>query len=287
MPHLSWNRYGKSHIRLVKVRRPPMGDRDGPHEIVDLTIDVQLEGAFDAVYLDGDNQGCLATDTMKNTVYAFARRDPIDHVEAFALRLAEHFTAKPLVERARISAAEHRWERISIGGRPHPHAFVQPGGEQWTASIARDANGSRVTSGLTNLIVLKTANSAFSGFPRDELTTLPDTGDRLLATSITATWVYGLTAEPGSYDFSSARERTRRALVDTFAAHDSRSVQHTLYAMGEAALAACADLVEITLALPNRHHLLVDLAPFGLDNPNTVFVTTDQPFGLIEATIRR
>jgi urate oxidase len=286
MPSLTWNRYGKSHIRLLRVRRPAQSERDGLHEIVDLTIDVQLEGAFDAVYVDGDNQGCLATDTMKNTVYAFSRRDPIDHVEAFALRLAEHFTARPLVERARISAVEHRWERIATGGRPHPHAFVQPGGEQWTASIARDTNGSRVTSGLTNLIVLKTANSAFSGFPRDALTTLPETEDRILATSMTATWTYKETVA-GGYDFSSARERTRRALVDTFAAHDSRSVQHTLYAMGEAALAACGDLLEITLTLPNRHHLLVDLAPFGLDNPNAVFVPTDQPFGLIEATIRR
>jgi urate oxidase len=286
MSHLSWNRYGKSHIRLVKVRRPPPHDRGGRHEIVDLTMDVQLEGAFDPVFLEGDNQGCLATDTMKNTVYAFARRDPIDHVEAFALRLAEHFAAKPLVERARIAATEHQWQRISIGGQLHPHAFVQPGGQQWTASVARDANGSVVTSGLTNLILLKTAESSFAGFPRDEFTTLPDTDDRLLATSMTSTWTYR-DGVPGGYEFSSMRERIRRALVETFAAHDSRSVQHTLYAMGDAALAACPDVVEITLTLPNRHHLLVDLEPFGLDNPQAVFVATDEPFGMIEATIRR
>ena len=277
MSDLSWNRYGKARIRLVKVRR----SRD-PHELVDLTIDVLLEGAFDAVYVDGDNGPCLATDTMKNTVYAIARQDPIDHVEAFALRLADHFLAKPGVSRVRIGAVEQPWGRLSAGGRPHPHAFVQAGAEHWTVSVTRDASGSEIVSGLANLVVLKTTDSAFAGFPRDEFTTLPDSEDRIMSTSITAAWTY----RPGTSDFS-ARSQVRRALVETFAAHLSRSVQHTLYAMGEAALAACADVAAITLTLPNRHHLLVDLTPFGLDNPNEIFVATDQPFGLIEATLRR
>ena len=277
MSTLSWNRYGKSRVRLVKVKRA----RE-PHEIVDLTIDVQLEGAFDAVYTDGDNTPCIATDTMKNTVYAMARTDPIGHVETFASRLADHFVGKPEVSRARISAVEHRWDRLSVAGGPHPHAFVQPGGEQWTAVITRDGKGTDIVSGLTNLVVLKTTDSAFSGFPRDEYTTLPDADDRILATSVTASWKY----RPGIADFT-ARDRIREALVEAFATHMSRSLQQTLYAMGEAALAACADATEITLTMPNRHHLLVDLEPFGLDNPKEVFVATDQPFGLMEATIRR
>ncbi len=287
MGTLAWNRYGKSRVRLVKVRRPSASSDTamrgaGAHEIVDLTVDVQLEGGFDPVYVDGDNSACLATDTMKNTVYALARQDPIDHVEAFALRLANHFFGKPEVSRARISATEHRWDRLAPAGRPHPHAFVQAGGEAWTTVVTRDAAGGAVVSGLTSLVVLKTTDSAFAGFPRDEYTTLPDTSDRILATSITATWHY----RNGTTDYA-ARERIRAALVDTFAAHMSQSVQQTLYAMGEAALAACADATEITLTLPNRHHLLVDLKPFGLDNANEIFVATDQPFGLIEATIRR
>jgi len=281
---LAWNRYGKSRVRLVNVGRPAPGPgrADEPHDVMDLTIDVQLEGAFDAVYIDGDNAACIATDTMKNTVYAIARQHPLDHVEAFAARLAEHFVGKPGVARARISAIEHRWDRLASGGRPHPHAFVQPGGEQWTGVVTRDAEGERIVSGVANLVVLKTTDSAFSGFPRDAYTTLPDTEDRILATSLTASWTY----RSGVADFT-ARDRVRQALLETCAAHASRSVQHTLYAMGEAALAACADVVDITLVMPNRHHLLVDLAPFGLDNPNQIFVATDQPFGLIEATIRR
>ena len=277
MSVLSWNRYGKSRIRLVKVRRA-----GGVHDIVDLTVDVQLEGAFDRVYVDGDNTPCLATDTMKNTVYAMARTDPIEHAELFAQRLAEHFAGKPAVERARISVAEQRWDRLAANGHPHPHAFVQAGDEQWTAVVTCDGHTVRVVSGLAHLVVLKTAESAFSGFPRDEFTTLPETDDRILATSITASWTY----REGTTDFG-ARDRIRAALLDTFAAHRSRSVQHTLYAMGEAALAAAADATTITLTLPNRHHLLVDLAPFGLDNPNEIFVATDQPYGVIEATITR
>jgi urate oxidase len=277
MSTLTWNRYGKSRVRLVKVRRT----RD-PHEIVDLTIDVQLEGAFEAVYVTGDNAPCIATDTMKNTVYALARQDPIEHVEAFAARLAHHFAAQPAVARARINVVEHRWMRLSVGGRSHPHAFMQDGGEQWTAVVTSDAAATEVEAGIANLVVLKTTESAFSGFPRDSYTTLPETEDRILATSVTASWKY----RAGTADYS-ARDRIRTALVETFAAHQSRSVQHTLYAMADAALSACADADEITLSLPNRHHLLVDLAPFGLDNPNEIFVATDQPYGLIEATVAR
>ena len=277
MSLLSWNRYGKSRIRLVKVRRA-----GGIHDIVDLTVDVQLEGAFEPVYVDGDNTPCLATDTMKNTVYAMARTDPIEHAELFAQRLAEHFAGKPSVARARISVQEQRWDRLAADGRPHPHAFVQAGDEHWTTVVTREAGAVRVVSGLAHLVVLKTAESAFSGFPRDAFTTLPDTDDRLLATSITASWTY----RDGTTDFG-VRDRIRAALLETFAAHRSRSVQHTLYAMGEAALAAAADATEITLTLPNRHHLPVDLAPFGLDNPNEIFVATDQPYGVIEATIKR
>ena len=276
-PVLSWNRYGKSRIRLVKVRR--LAAR---HEVVDLTVTVQLEGDFEKVYTEGDNTSCLATDTMKNTVYAFARTDSLEHAEAFALRLADHFVTRPAVASVRISIAEDRWHHLDVASGADPHAFVNGGAEQWTVDVSRDRTGARVVSGLTNLVVMKTAHSAFAGFPRDEFTTLPDTEDRILATSITASWLY----RAGTTDFG-ARAVIRQALLAEFAAHHSRSVQHTLHAMGEAALAACADAAEITLALPNRHHLLVDLSPFGLDNPNEVFVATDQPFGLIEATVRR
>jgi urate oxidase len=284
MPQLAWNRYGKARVRLVKVRRSTKGrgQSGAAHDLIDLTIDVQLEGDFEPVYTDGNNQLCVPTDTMKNTVYALARQDPIAHVETFCLKLAEHFGAKPGVTRTRISAREHRWDRIVAAGRPHPHAFLQPGHEQWTVAVTREGAGSEVVSGLANLAVLKTAGSAFAGFPRDRYTTLAESDDRILATAITATWRY----RRGTRDFG-ARARIRQRLLEVFAEHDSRSVQHTLYAMGEAVLDACDVVSEVTLSLPNRHHVLVDLTPFRLDNPNEIFVATDQPYGLIEATVRR
>lgn len=277
MARLSWNRYGKASVRLVRVHR----DSD-PHTLRDMTIDVQLEGAFEPVYRDGDNSTCLATDTMKNTVYALARQAPIDQIEPFADRLASIFIEQAHVSLARISIVEHRWDRVDIGGRAYPHAFVQPGGERWLARVTRNREGVTLSAGLENLVVLKTTDSGFAGFPRDRYTTLKDTEDRIFATSVTARWDYG----PGDIDFA-VRERIRAALIESFAAHDSRSVQHTLYAMGDAALSVCDEIRRITLTLPNRHHLVVDLTPFGLDNPNEVFVATEQPYGLIEATVTR
>ena len=274
---LTWNRYGKSNVRLLKVRRAA-----GPHEIVDLTMGVALEGAFEPVYTDGDNTSCLTTDAMKNTVYAFARQDPIDHVEAFASRLARHFAAKPGVALARIEAVEQPWTRLAVGGQPHPHAFAQAGAEEWTCVVTQGVGKASVESGVRGLVVLKTADSAFAGFLRDEYTTLPETRDRLLGSSITAAWQYA----SGFADYG-GRDAIRRALVETFATHKSESVQHTLYAMGEMALAACDGVVEITISLPNRHYLLADLTPFGLENPGEVFVPTDRPYGLIEARVSR
>ncbi len=256
-------------------------DASSPHRLVDLTLDIQLEGAFQPVY-DGDNRLCVATDTMKNTAYALARQLPVEPVEAFAAALADHFLNKPAVERVCISVSEQPWRHLTVQDRPHPHAFMHAGTERWTARVLRDQRGTAVSSGVADLVVLKTADSAFEGFPRDEYTTLRETADRILATSVTAVWTY----RRGSSSYG-AREGIRSALLEAFAAHDSQSVQHTLAAMGDAALSVCPDVTEITLTLPNRHHLLVDLAPFGLDNPNEIFVGTSEPYGLIEATVRR
>ena len=278
---IGWNRYGKARVRLVKVVRPSGNDASSPHRLVDLTLDVQLEGAFQPVY-DGDNRLCVATDTMKNTAYALARQLPVEPVEAFAAALADHFLNKPAVERVCISVSEQPWRHLTVQDRPHPHAFMHAGTERWTARVLRDQRGTAVSSGVADLMVLKTTDSAFEGFPRDEYTTLRETADRILATSVTAVWTY----RRGSSSYG-AREAIRSALLEAFAAHDSQSVQHTLAAMGDAALSVCPDVTEITLTLPNRHHLLVDLAPFGLDNPNEIFVGTSEPYGLIEATVRR
>jgi len=275
------NSYGKSEVRLVTVRRGP--DR---HELKDVTVAIRLEGDFAAAYTQGDNTGVVATDTMKNTVYALAAEHPFDDVEDFGLALTAHLTKiYPQVSSARVELTEHLWERIEAAGNPHPHAFRRAGSERRTAVVTRDHDTVHVLAGLEDLVVMKTAKSAFEGFPRDRWTTLKETGDRLLATALRATWRYSRPDVPG-IPFGRLWSDVRRVLLETFAEHDSRSVQHTLYAMGEAVLETL-DVEEIHLAMPNRHHLPVDLTPFGQENRNEIFVATTEPYGLIEATLRR
>jgi urate oxidase len=278
---LTGNSYGKSEVRLVTVRRG--ADPSKHHELKDVTLNIRLEGDFAAAYTQGDNSGVLATDTMKNTVYALAAEHPFDDIEDFGLALTDHLLqADPHVASARVELAEHLWERIETAGAPHPHAFRRSGTERRTAVVTRCPDTVRVTAGLEDLIVMKTAKSAFEGFPRDRYTTLKETADRLMATAVRATWRYSRPYVP----FGPLWNDVRRILLATFADHDSRSVQHTLYAMGEAVLET-VDVEEIHLVMPNRHHIPVDLTPFGLENRNEIFVATAEPYGLIEATLRR
>jgi urate oxidase len=271
--------YGKSGIRLVQVRRD--GER---HTIADLTIAVRFEGDYDRSYVAGDNAAVLPTDTMKNTVYALAARGPVGEPEAFGLALARHFLARnPPLARIRVDLVEHPWVRIAQDGRPHGHAFLRRGPDTRTARVVLDRERSQVDAGIADLVVLKSAHSAFSGFLRDEYTTLADTRDRLLATSLTATWTY----DPLPDDCGAAWHHVRQALLDGFAEHDSESVQHTLHAMGRAAVAAVPEVARVHLVMPNRHHLPVDLTPIGIDTRHEVFVATDAPSGLIEGTVTR
>src|SRR5687768_6213261 len=265
---LTENGYGKQSVRLVTVRRG--AER---HELKDVTVGIRFEGDFVAAYTEGDNQGVLPTDTMKNTVYALAAQHPFEDIEDFGLALTDHFLqASERTTRVHIELTEHLWERIDKDGQPHPHAFRRAGSERRIAVITRDRNAARVLAGLEDLVVMKTAKSAFEGFPRDRYTTLKETSDRLLATAVRATWRY---SRP-YVAFGSLWREVRRILLDTFADHDSLSVQHTLYAMGEAVLETL-DVEEIHLSMPNKHHIPVDLTPFGLENRNEFFVATPEP----------
>jgi urate oxidase len=271
---LGANRYGKAEVRLVRL------DRDTPHhEIHDLTVDVALAGDLDAVHLAGDNTNVLPTDTQKNTVFAFAR-DGVSPIEEFALRLARHFVATPSIGRARVRVREHAWRRI------HDHAFERAAGTRLASAYVtgRTEGGTEsVVGGVVDLTMLKSTGSEFQGFLRDRYTTLEPTSDRVLATDVDARWRFA--APPDDWD--SVHAAAKDALLTAFAGTHSRSLQQTLYAMGEAVLRARPELCEVRLALPNKHHFLVDLAPFGLDNPGEVFYAVDRPYGLIEGTVRR
>ena len=271
--------YGKACVHLVKVERG--SDRD---ELRDVTVELRLAGAFDAVYRDGDNSGLLSTEAMTNAVYALGRQHSLDPPEAFAEALARDLMDScAAARRASVSLAVRCWQPLAAGGVSYPRAFARAGSELRTAFVTVEAAGVVVEAGLEGALLVRTAGSSFRGFLRGRYGTLQETDDRLLATEVAARWRYARTPPDPCVSFGAVRT----ALLQTFASHPSESLQHTLYAMGEAAFAACADVEAIRLALPNLHHLLVDLAPFGLDNPNQVFVPSREPRGVVEAELTR
>lgn len=274
------NNYGKSRVRLVKVARD-----GGRHELQNLSLNIALEGDFDAIHTTGDNSLCLPTDTMKNTVYALAGQVcEIESVEAFGQRLATHFLDKnKQVSRVKIDMSETIWKRMKFDGERHLHSFLKCGGEMRTAKITGNRNGLTVESGVEDLVVLKTTGSGFAGYIKDDFTTLPETTDRIFSTAIKANWRYGKTDAATDEVFRSIRQ----TILQVFANHDSLSVQHTLYAIGEAILEKFRAVEEISFSLPNIHCLPVDISKFGLENANCIFVPTDEPHGLIEATLTR
>ncbi len=269
------NQYGKAEVRLVTVRR-----EGTVHHLKDLTVSTSLRGDLAATHLTGDNADVVATDTQKNTVYAFAKEAPVGEIEDFALRLGRHFVDSfEHISGARVLIDEHGWNRIS----GHDHAFSQAGSEKRTTAVTIQDGQAWVVSGLDDLVVLKSTGSEFHGFPRDEYTTLAETNDRILATAVTARWRY----QGDGIDWAASHAEVRRILLETFADKHSLSLQQTLYAMGEAVLEEREEVAEVRLSLPNKHHFLVDLSPFGLKNDNEVFYAADRPYGLIEGVVLR
>jgi len=281
---LGANRYGKSRIRLVTVRRGATR-----HELRDLTVAVALEGDFDAAHTRGDNAGVIATDTMKNTVYAFARERLTGPPEAFGLELARHFVGYDVCSRAIIDIGEHAWLPIPTDAGRAPDAFTRAGDLTRVAHVEADRSGATsVEAGVDDLTVMKTTKSAFAGFDRDRFTTLPEVDDRLMATKMRVTWGYAPEAiAGGDLDFDAAWDGARAALRNSFAEHFSASVQASIWIMAKAVMDARPEIDWVRMVLPNLHHWLVDLSKFGLDNPGEVFVSTTEPHGLIDATVHR
>ena len=277
---LSQNSYGKSRVRIVKVRR----DTER-HELWDLDVAVALEGDFVAAHVEGDNSKLLATDTMRNTVYALAKDHLTGSIEEFGLRLVDHFLeAGPTVEGVRIEITQLPWSRIEVNGRGHEHSFVRGSGERKTRVTGDESGDRHVEAGLDNLLVMKTTESGWEGFLRERFTTLPDTDDRILATVITASWSYG---DRTDLDFDRLWRDVRDQILATFTDHYSPSVQNTLYRIGRAVLEGFSEIQKIHLSFPNKHHLLYDLSRFGMENEGEIFWATNEPYGLIEGTVER
>jgi urate oxidase len=266
------------------------------HDLDEWTVEVLLTGDFETAHTLGDNSKILPTDTMKNTVYFVARQSKAESIEDYAKELIDFLLSRnSQIASVQVSIESHLWKRLTVDSQPHPHAFMRGSDERQTTTVSRAQNGAfSITSGLDGLNIFKTAQSAFTGYIKDELTTLPETTDRLFGTVVKAQWPYTAQAIASAaasadqaIDFNKVRRHLREVMLSTFAKHDSLSVQQTLFAMAEAALAHTDIIDEVYLLMPNKHNLLVDMSRFGCDNPNYIFVPTDEPHGTIEATVRR
>jgi urate oxidase len=281
---LAGNRYGKSRVRLMRVTR-----HEAHHDLDEWMVQVLLTGDFETAHTAADNAKILPTDTMKNTVYFVARESKAASMEEYAKELIDYLLVRnPQVSGAEVVVESHLWKRMTVDGEPYPTAFMHGSEERQTARVSRNQGEAfAVVSGLDGMYILKTAQSGFVGYIKDELTTLPETTDRLFGTVLKAEWPYTAGAIAEGIDFNKVRRHLRETMLAAFAKHDSLSVQQTLFAMGEAALKHTDMIDEVYLLMPNKHNLLVDMSRFGRDNPNHIFVPTDEPHGTIEATVRR
>jgi len=271
--------YGKAKIRVLKVFRT--GKR---HSVKELEVQVMLQGDFEASYTKGDNRLVVATDSMKNTINVLAKQELGMETEAFGIVLGEHFLKTYRhVNRVGIGLIEHGWNRIQVGGKPHAHSFMEKSAAKPSAKIIATRKEMIVESGIEDLLIMKTTASGFENFLRDKFTALPETNDRIFATKLKAVWTYARKPER----CSATNAKILDAMLAVFAKNYSPSVQATLFQMGSAALKTAPEISKIHIAMPNKHCLLINLVPFGLENKNELFVPTEEPHGQIEGTIAR
>ena len=276
---LGKNAYGKNAVNISKIIR-----HKDHHEFRQLSVSVALQGDFETAHTEGDNSKILPTDTQKNTVYVLAKEHLTGSIEDFGIYLANHFMSNNLqLSSARIDIIEHLYHRLSFDGREHPNTFASSGNEKRTTVVEQSRSGISITSGIKDLLILKTTDSAFEHYIKDEYTTLKETDDRIFATQCKAEWIYAFNQK----DFTGLYHSIRSSLLKTFAFHKSLSVQHTLYDMGKEVLEKFDAVKEISLVMPNKHHILFNLQQFGMENKNEVFVATDEPFGYITGTVTR
>jgi len=276
---LTASKYGKGRVRVMRLARD--GDYHTPRE---LSLTVLMKGAFDASWTDGDNRACVATDSVKNIVNVVAAQSLSLDKEAFAEAVARTFLETyPQVEEMQIEGRETRWLRQAFGGQPHGHVFTLDGNGTGFVRLVARRDGTVLQSGLRGFTLMKTTQSGWADFVDDAYRTLPDTTDRIAATAMDATWTW--VGAPA--DTTATNARVLDILIEVFGTTYSAGVQDSMYRMGEAVLAAIPEIAEIGFAMPNKHYIPINLTSFGLENPGTVFLPTDEPHGQIEATIGR
>jgi urate oxidase len=273
------NQYGKAENRVVRIFR------DTPrHEIRDLNVSTSLRGPFEPAHTIGDQSMLLPTDTQKHMTFVHAKTKPGDSIEEYGLDLARHFVHDIApVEGARIEIEQYAWERAVIDGVEHDHTWTRRGPEIRTAAITVDATGEYVIGGVKDLVLLKSTGSEFHGFLKDEFTTLPETTDRIMATSLVAKWRFSTV----DVDWETTYATVKAIVVREFATLHSLALQQTLWYIGKAVLEEVPEIVEMRLSAPNKHHFDYDLGQFGIENDHEVFIAADRPYGLIQVSVVR
>jgi urate oxidase len=273
------NTYGKGRVRVMRVHRA--SDR---HEVRELSVSAMVQGDFGKAYTHADNSLALCTDTMKNLINIVAHENPAADKEAFCSAVADRLLAKyPQVSSADVTAHETKWARLLVDGKPHPHSFVLDGNGKPFAHVTASRGAKSCESGVSDFTFLKSTQSGWENYYKDDYTTLRETADRICATSMEATWRWQ--RNPVSCETANAKLLDR--MLEVFATTYSKSVQDSLYRMATAGLEAVPEVSEIRLACPNKHYIPIDLSPFGLVNNNQVFLPTDEPHGQIECQVGR
>ncbi|KAL5504045.1 hypothetical protein ACEPAH_8118 [Sanghuangporus vaninii] len=304
---LATSRYGKDKVRVLRVVRG-----EGWHDIVEYEVRALVEGNFDTSFTQADNTVVVATDSIKNITYWLAKTSPFVLVpELFGLHLGAFLLGKyGHLHRAYVTVQQQRWQRISVDGKAHPHSFWRDGDEKRVVDVEIDATGgkdamtAKVTSGVHDLLVLKSTGSAFENFFRDEFTTLVEVDDRIFSTSVDLKYEFTpislgehkaientLAKLKDNYAFDAVAARAREITLTTFATDESASVQATLYKMADQIVQEHKQVLSAAYALPNKHYVPVDMKYIGIDNLTPakaeVFIPLAAPSGLITATVAR
>jgi urate oxidase len=278
MPEIAHTSYGKTGIPVMKVVR-----KEPRHEVWEFVVDVTAESPeLERAYTKADNSPVVATDTMKNLVNYLSFVYDFTSLEDLALHIGQSLQERYYhLPRWTVHIEGANWKHLSPGSGPISFARTGPEASFTTAIV--DEEESSLRSGIRHLLVLKTTDSAFSGFVRDEFTTLPEASDRMLATSITAEWKL----PPSGVEHTRVNHTVRETILRVFSELKSESVQHLAYETATAVLDSIEEVEEISLRLPNKHYFLMDLSPFGVENSDTLYLPTITPHGDIHLKLTR
>lgn len=270
--------HGESRLRMLRLVRK--GDRHDPH---DLTVSLRFEGDFAAAFTEGRPAGVVPGEALKNLVHTTARQHAIADIESFGLELCRRaLEAHPQITRIRADLSEQPWQRMEVGGKAQGQAFTISGPEQRTAAVTSNGTHVAVVSGIERLTLMRSAGFVPPGHPR-----LRDEADEgiapLVVGSLSVRWTYSTP----DVTFGAYRQGIRGTVVETIALHASRSVQHTLYAIGDVLLASYPEISVISLTMHERPYRAADLFHAHVENPDEVFVALDEPVGIIELTLER